>query len=366
MRIGIDAHVLGTRAGGNETYMRALVEALAVEAPRETLTALVSSSVHEAGRLPLPTRALRAHSSYARMLFEVPRLSRDFDLLHVQYTGPLRSACPFVVSLHDVVALHCPETMPFADRHRLRLMTGMTVRKAARIFVLTNAIRDDIVARYGVPPERFDLVQPPLDPAFHPIDGPDLLVGVRRKYGLPNRYVLYLGLIQPRKNIARLAAAIKMLRQSGYGGKLVIVGKRAWLHEGVLREIAALNMEEALVFTDYVAQEDLPLLYNAAEAFAYPSLYEGFGIPVLEALACGIPTLTSTDPALVEVAGGAALHADPLDVSALAAGLESVLGDVETRERLHSAGPRRAAHFTPERMARAALAGYRAAKGITE
>lgn len=360
MRIGIDAHVLGTRAGGNETYMRALLHALAAEAPDVSLTALVSEQVHADGDYPVPARPLRSHSSYARMLFEVPRLSREYDCIHVQYTGPLRCACPFVVSLHDVVVRHFPHTMPFADRHRLRLMTGMTVRKAARIFVLTNAIRDDIARLYDVPPERFDLVQPPLDPAFRPIDDGVALAAVRERYGLPPRYVLYLGLIQPRKNLARLAAAFKRVRAAGFDGKLVIVGKRAWLYEGVLRDIAALAIDDALVFTDYVAQCDLPLLYNAAEAFAYPSLYEGFGIPVLEALACAVPTLTSTDPALVEVAGGAAVHADARDVAALAMGLEQVLGDASLRARLREAGPLRAAHFTSKRMAQSALAGYRA------
>lgn len=364
MRAGIDAHVIGTRAGGNETYMRALLHALAAHAGDEAeWSALVSREEHERADVPLPTVPLRSRSPYTRMLIEVPRLARalGLDVLHVQYTAPLRCPCPCVVSLHDLVAFHWPETMPFAHRHRLRLMTGGTVRRAARLFVLTEAVRDDIAARYGVPPERFDLVQPPVPDAFRPMPDGEALNEVRAKYGLPEKFVLYTGLIQPRKNLVRLARAFQSLVRAGCEHTLVLAGPRAWLDEAVLRELDALNLGDRLIRTGYVDQADLPALYNAADAFAYVSLYEGFGIPVLEALACGTPVLASTDPALVEVAGGAALHADPLDVDALADGLTRVLTDAAYRTRAQSAGPARAATFIPARMAHAALAGYRAA-----
>jgi glycosyltransferase involved in cell wall biosynthesis len=240
-------------------------------------------------------------------------------------------------------------------------MTGGTVRRAARLFVLTEAVRDDIAARYGVPQERFDLVQPPVPDAFRPIPDGDVLNTVRAKYKLPEKFVLYTGLIQPRKNLVRLARAFRRLVRAGCEHALVVAGPRAWLDSGVLRELDAAGLRDRLVRTGYVDQADLPALYNAADAFAYVSLYEGFGIPVLEALACGVPVLASTDPALAEVAGGAAVHVDPLDEDAIADGLTRVLTDADWRARAQSAGPARAAAFTPERMARAALAGYRAA-----
>ncbi|MBP8130934.1 MAG: glycosyltransferase family 4 protein [Candidatus Hydrogenedentes bacterium] len=362
MKTGIDAHVLGTRAGGNETYMRALVQALAAHAPDADIAVFLNPGHQEPG-LPFPAFPLPTRSSYKRMLYVLPRLCRQvrLDLVHIQYTAPLRRPCPYVVSLHDLVAFHFPGTMPLADRCRLRALTPFTVRHAARIFVLTRAVQRDIQTRYGIPEDRFDLVQPPVDMAFRPAADPELLDRVRRKYRLPARFVLYVGLIQPRKNLVRLAQAFARLQRHGLDHALVITGKRAWLYQEAVDAIARLDLQDRLIFTDYVPREDLPAIYAAADAFAYVSLYEGFGIPVLEALACGTPTLASTDAALAEVAGGTAHHVDPRDVDAIEQGLIHVLTDGDFRERARREGPLRAARFTPERMAAAALDGYRRA-----
>lgn len=362
-RIGIDAHVLGTRAGGNESYMRVLLEALRRYAPTADITAFVHEEMC-ATDLGFSTHPIPTHSAYKRMLYALPLLSRrlGMDLIHVQYTGPLWSPCPFVVSLHDLVAFHLPETMPFADRHRLRLMTRGTVRRAARIYVLTRAIQRDIAERFHVPEDRFDLVQPPVDPIYHGMPGEDAQKRVRAKYGLPERFIAYVGLIQPRKNLVRLVQAYSRLEAHGLPHKLVIAGRRAWLYDELLDTINGLGLDDRLVFTNYVDYEDMPTLYRAADAFAYISLYEGFGIPVLEALACGTPTVASTDPALIEVAGGAALHVDAYDVDAIEAALVRALTDEEFRNKARAAGPARAGEFTFERMAAAAMEGYR--KGL--
>lgn len=361
MRVAVDAHVLGTRAGGNETYMRELLRALAAHPGDAEIVALLNPHAQE--ELSLPQHRLSTASSYTRMLYGVPLACRRIgaDLAHVQYTGPLWRTCPYVVSLHDLVAAHFPETMPAGHRYRLQLMTGMTVRRAARIFVLTRAVQADIAERYGVAADRFDLVQPPVDPAFCTPCGEAALRTVRARYALPDHYLLYVGLIQPRKNLERLAAAFARVCARGADHSLVIAGRRAWLYADLVAAIERLGLGDRIHFTDYVAAEDLPALYQAADAFAYLSLYEGFGIPVLEALASGVPTLASTDPALAEVVGGAALHVAPCDIDAIAAGLEQVLGDSELRARLRREGPARAAAFTAERMALAARAGYAAA-----
>ena len=359
IRIGIDAHALGTRAGGNETYMRVLLEALRGHASGADLTAFVNRGLDTTG-LGLATEPIPTDSSYRRMLYALPLLCRrhGMDVVHVQYTGPLWSPCPFVVSLHDLVAFHLPETMPFGHRHRLRMMTRGTVRRAARIFVLTRAIQHDIAGRFDVPEERFDLVQPPVEPIFLEPPSENSGAQVRERYGLPEHFILYLGLLQPRKNLARLVQAFAQLESRGLPHKLVIAGRRAWLYGELLDTISRLGLDNRLVFTEYVAREDLPALYRAADAFAYPSLYEGFGIPVLEALSCGTPTLASTDPALVEVSGGAALHVDARDTGAIEEGLARVLTDSAFREQARVAGPARAREFTLQRMAAAAIAGY--------
>lgn len=367
--IGIDAHALGTRAGGNETYMRCLLAALRpaldpAGAPR--FTAFTHAAYAASPDVDFPLHSLPSESSYRRLLLDLPRLCRSLalDLVHVQYTAPLRRPCPYVVSVHDLVGLRLPETMPWAARLRLRHLTGLTVRGAAGIFTLTNAIRDDIIAQYGIPPERFALVQPWIDAEFfRPVRDPEALARLRARYRLPPEFILYLGQLQPRKNLTRLAEAVAALRTAGYPHQLVLAGKRAWLYQDMLAAIERHGLDDALHFTDYVEPADLPGLYSAASVFAYPSRYEGFGIPVLEALACGVPCVISRDPALTEVAGGAAIACDAEDPGALRAALEHAITDESARRRAAAAGPARAAAFTPQAMAAAALKGYEQALG---
>ena len=363
MKIGIDAHVLGANVGGNETYMRQLLRALHKNASQENIHAFVSEKQHKQP-IPaygFPTTPIPVKSSYLRVPFVLPTLAKKsrIDVLHVQYTAPPFAPCPYVVSMHDIVAIRFPESMPFLDRHRLQLLTPRTLNNASRIFVLTNAIRDEIADHYHIPHERFDLVQPALEENFSPVENEETLRQVRKKYSLPKNYLLYLGLIQPRKNLARLARAFAQLKDHGHEHKLVIVGKRAWLYNEMITEIETLDLGDRIHFTGYVDQEDLPALYTAAELFTYVSLYEGFGIPILEAMACGCPVLTSTDPALTEVADGAAHHVDPHDVDAIAQGLLTLLADTNLRKSLRKKGLQRAANFTTERMAEAAITGYK-------
>ncbi len=365
MKVGIDAHAIGSRAGGNETYMRMLLRALREHAPETDCTIFARQDQYAAlaSEFGFPAQPIPVHSSYLRVPFVLPWMAAraKVDLLHIQYTAPPVCPCPYVVSMHDAVALRFPESMPFFDRHRLRLLGPRTLRRAARIFVLTNAMRDEIAERHGIAEDRFDLVQPALDSQFQRVDDPERLAETRRKYGLPEHYILFLGLLQPRKNLVRLATAFARLQDRGFDHKLVIVGKRAWLYGAMLEKIEALDLGERIVFTGYVDDQDLPALYSCAEVFAYVSLYEGFGIPVLEAMACGCPVLTSTDPALREVTGEAALHADPMDEGAIEDGLARLLTEEDLRKRLRAAGLHRAGEFTAEKMAGAALAGYRAA-----
>ena len=365
MRIGIDAHVLGSRAGGNETYMRALLKAMHTHAPETDLCAFISPErrTHASPAYGFPTVPIPVRSSYLRVPLVLPWLAarHGVDVLHVQYTAPPYCPCPYVVSMHDVVVKRFPESMPFGDRNRLRLLSRHTLRRAARVFVLTDAMRREISETYGVPAERCDLVQPFRDPLFVPITDSERLAAARQKYKLPEQYILYVGQVQPRKNLVRVAQACARLRDHGLATPLVIVGRRAWLYGPMLEAIQALDLGDRIQFTGYVDREDLPVLYSGAALFAYISEYEGFGIPVLEALACGTPVLASTDPALLEVAGGeqsAACHVSPYDVDAIEEALVRLLTDTELRADLAARGPQRAAHFTPARTAQAALDGY--------
>lgn len=362
MKIAIDAHALGTQAGGNETFIRELLYGLLEIAPDYDIAPLVFREYAERGEgvggynlVSMPRV-----SSWLRVPFVLPWLAwrNKFDLLHVQYIAPPYCPCPFVVTVHDVVWEVMPELMTPMDVGRLKRLVPSTVKRAARVFAVTNAMREAISQTYDYPPDRIDLVQTSIDPRFRPITDTKRHAEVRRKLGIDGPFVLYIGALQPRKNLLRLAQAFAQIQAAGLDHKLVITGKKAWLADDMLAGIDALNLGDRIVFTGYADHDDLPTLLTMADAFAYVSLYEGYGLPVLEAMACGTPVLTSTDPALTEVTGGHAVYAAPHNVDHIANGLIRILSETELRQRLQTDGPGRAAEFSRARMARQALEAY--------
>jgi glycosyltransferase involved in cell wall biosynthesis len=367
MKLLLDAHYIGSHAGGNETYTRNLINGLRDVAPAHEITLLTNRGhEHDATLRGFPARPLAMHSAYVRVPLLIPlaALRTHADLLHIQYTAPPWCPCPYVVTMHDLVAFKLPQTMPFRERHRLRLLSGNTLRRAARIFTVTHAMRREISEHFQIDPARIDVTPNALDPIYTPVEDEAARAAARAKYALPERYVLFVGLLQPRKNLARLARAFAKLVAEGLPHSLVITGKRAWLYGDMLEEMQSLNIASRLHYTDYVDRDDLPALYSMADCFAFPSLYEGFGIPVIEALACGTPVVASSDPALVEVSGGAALCPDPHDVDAIAAALRCALTDTAWRATARAQGLAHIQQYTAQNLGLAALGGYeRALRG---
>ncbi len=362
MNIAIDAHPLGTHAGGNETFIRRLLEGIRAVGCSHQIVALVNPDFPEGSAVAgFPAYRLPRRSSVHRVMIGLPKVCRDVraDLLHVQYIAPPQCPCPFVVTLHDMSWLRVPDTMPTLDRWRLRTLVPSTLRRAARVFVVSQAMKTEAINLYGVPEEKVDWTPNSVDTSFRPM--PEQAEMVRQKYALPASFILYVGALQPRKNLLRLAAACSMLAQKGFPHRLVIVGKRGWLHRRVDAELLPFEQAGYVRRIGYVDKDDLAPLYSAADVFAYVSLYEGFGLPVLEAMACGTPVVTSTDPALAEVAGNAAILCDPTDMDSIALALERVLTEKTLQERLRQAGLQRAQEFSITRMATAALEGYQRA-----
>jgi glycosyltransferase involved in cell wall biosynthesis len=280
------------------------------------------------------------------------------DLLHAQYVAPPVLPCPFVVTVHDLVWLHYPETLPWTMGRRLRHLVPWTVQRARRVCTPSHAIKHEVMERYDVAEDRIDVVSPATEDIMRPCADPGLIETVRDRYGIGPDYVLYVGAIQPRKNLGRLARAFAAAVQRGAPHQLVVTGKRMWLYKALIAEIESLGLEDRVVWTGYVGRNDLPILMSGCSAFAYVSLYEGFGLPVLEAMACGAPVLTSTDPALQEVAQGNAVHADPESIEEIQEGLASLLFHDHLSQRLREAGPEKAARYSRTAMARAALDCY--------
>jgi glycosyltransferase involved in cell wall biosynthesis len=367
MRVGIDARVLGNGIGGDETYVRNVVRALAAVDPDGDYTLFVTPPLP---KLPIPGAE---HLRHVVVLPNKSRISNPFamplalacariNVAHAVYMAPWPHPVPVVVSVHDIAYERYPQFFTPATVAGFRKFVPLTIRRSAAVLTLSEFCKTDIVRRYCVPPEKVVVAPGAADPIFRPLHDEARLQQVRERYSTGERFILCVGNLQPRKNVRTLIDAYVRLRRAGVmRHKLVLVGKKAWLYGDTFAAARASGYAQELIFTGYVPDADLVALYNAAELFVYPSIFEGFGLPPLEAMACGTPVVTSNTSALPETVGEAALTVDPLDVDALAAGIAAVLSDGSLRTRLSVQGMQRAAAFSWDASARAILGVYRGA-----
>lgn len=261
-----------------------------------------------------------------------------------------------VVTVHDMAFRVCPETVRLKTRLFLGLVLGGSIRRADRVVTVSEFSRQEILRFYHLPPEKVVVVPNGVDAGrFHPGYGAGVVKGAREKYGIGGRrYFLSLGNLEPRKNLVRLVRAYGMFRKrymEGIGDKeglplLAIAGGKGWMYGGIFREVKKEGLEGDVAFTGYVADTDVPALMAGADLFCFPSLYEGFGMPVLEAMACGTPVLASDIPALREVVGDAGILVDPLSARAIASGMERLYSQDGLAGRLRRDGPERARGFS--------------------
>lgn len=366
MHVVVNAQLLSTahtyRSGGISRYSYCLLQALRGDAGGHRVTALVGGSSVPAGLEETPTfRVLPSgwpsDRPAARIVWEQvvqPLLLRRLrpDVLHgLSYALPLAHVGAMVVTVLDLSFLRFPQYFNRANRVYLGAMTRLAVRRARRVIAISEFTRTEIVRLLGVPPERVAVVHCGVDERFRPVRDPAVLETFRRERGLPERFILYLGTIEPRKNLERLLDAYARIRRH-LPHKLVLAGGRGWKAEGVYARIAALDLERDVLLPGYVPMEEQPLWYNGADVYVYPSLYEGFGLPPLEAMACGTPVVASWTSSLPEVVGEAGVQVDPESVEDIVRGLRIVLEDPERRAALQAAGQERARPFTWEAAAR--------------
>jgi len=293
--------------------------------------------------------------THLRLSWEMAR--RPPDLLFVPaHVLPIVHPRRSVVTVHDLGYLYYPQAHRLLDRIYLDLSTRYNARAAAHLIADSSATQRDLIERYGVEPDKITVVYPGYDDtAFQPVSDEEAIEAVKTRYDIAGDYILFVGTLQPRKNLIRLTEAFSNLQPPTSNLQLVIAGKKGWLYEKAFRRVKELGLEGSVLFPGYVAAGDLPALLSGARLFVFPSLYEGFGLPVLEALACGTPVVCSNASSLPEVAGDAALLVDPLDVGGLAAALARVLGDEELRAELIQRGFEQAKGFSWERCARETL-----------
>lgn len=368
MKVAIDAHALGSGLGGNETYIRNVIRALAAIDPDGDYTLFLGprSGDEIAGTEHMRRVVVHPHSPLVRIPLSFPlALARaGADVVHVQYFAPPLCPARLVVSVHDIAYERYPHFFTPREVTRFRVLVPLAIRRAAVVLTLSEFSRQDILRRYHTPPEKVVVAPCAADPAFRKIDDPAQLVAIKERHGIDGPYILCVSNLQPRKNLKTLIAAYVALRTAGETRhKLVLVGRKAWLYDEIFAAARDSGFAGDLVFTGYLPREDVVALYNAADLFVYPSIFEGFGLPPLEAMACGTPVVTSSTSSFPEVVGDAALTVDPLDVAALAGAMARVLHDPTLRARLRERGLRRAAAFSWEATARIILEAYRRAAG---
>ena len=367
MRIAIDAHSVGAQLGGNESYALNLIEALAqIDSVNEYTLYVTTAAAHERFHQRWPN--FRVHRTLPHTpLIRIPlTLSTELrkhpvDVLHVQFTAPPFCPCPVVVSIHDLSFEHLPQTFNRRSRTQLRLTVRHSARRATRILTLSEHTRRDVIDTYRIAADKVTAIPLAAPSHFGPVADDKELQRVRHIYGIEGDYVLTVGSIQPRKNLVRLIKAYAALRgahSSNKCPKLVIVGKCAWLYDETLRALEETDVRDSVVLTGYVPESDLPALYSGALCFVYPSYFEGFGLPPLEAMKCGAPVIVGNATSLPEVVGDAALKVDPFDISAITAAMDQLINNSELRRELSVKGQARAKMFDWNDTARRTLAVY--------
>ena len=372
VRVGIDARLLGDLRSGIGRYTSYLVEELGALPGPEEYTLFLDRPLRNALGNPrlIPSVIENRHRllwSFHSLPLRLRRLRLDCYHSTTGYELPFVKRSAYVITVHDLIPLRFPALTPWRYRTAFGLLLRRAVRVADRIIAVSESTRRDLIELLHTPAERITVVPEAADGRFHPPEDQEGLAHVRLRYALPRRFLLFVGLLEPKKNIRGLLQAVACLRQAGRWPadlRLVVVGDQGWSMGGLPQQVGALGLEGIVRFLGYVPDSDLPLLYGAAEAFIFPSLYEGFGLPLLEAMACGTPVVASTRGSLPEVAGDAAVLVEPDPPEALAEGIYRVITDSALREEYRHRGLQRARAFSWRRTAEATLAVYRqASKG---
>ncbi len=370
MKIGLNAHLLSRQAGyrsaGIHSYIHNLLRHLPTSAPANwQFRAMVGAANRATFDGVIMRRArLDTESPLRRILWEqvcqAPQL-RQFDLYHaLAFIAPLWLAAPMVVTVYDLSFMRYPAGLSRARRLYLRLFTAQTCRRARRVLAISQSTASDLSSLLHIPASKIDVTPLGYDQeAFRPLSAAEV-DAFRRRQGLPPRFWLFVGTLEPRKNLLMLLHAYARLPQSARL-PLILGGGRGWLADDIFATIERHGLADCIRHIGFIPAVDLPIWYNSAEAFLYPSVFEGFGLPVLEAMACGTPVLTSNVSSLPEVIGSAGMTLPPDDAAVWADALEDIVTNKDWRSMASRRGLERAKQFTWQRTAELTLASYRRA-----
>ncbi len=380
MKIGIDVTAAITQGGGIGRYTRELIFALtAVDQHNEFH--FFSAKTPTASPVPNPiprTKNVQLHTAplderwlyrlwyRLRLPLPVQTFTGGLDLFHSPdfVLPPVHGRIPTLLTVHDLSFVHYPETFPERLVSYLNRVVPWSVGRATHILADSQATKDDLTAVWRVPPEKVTVLYSGVHGRFQPVTDEQKLTAVRQRYQLGDApYILAVGTVQPRKNYQMLIRAFQPIART-HPHNLVITGGKGWLMEEMMAEVARQGLHGRVHFPGFVADEDLPALYSGAALFVLPSLYEGFGLPLLEAMGCGVPVISSNASSLPEVAGDAAIQLSPHDQKGWTEAIHHLLADPVARTRLVAAGFRQARRFTWEQSARQLCTLYQQLCGL--
>jgi glycosyltransferase involved in cell wall biosynthesis len=364
MKIGIDAHFVGVRHGGNEHHFGNVLRAMA-RLPQGDEEFFVFN-YRGAGKDALPggrfgVVELRKRSVYLQRAWEIPRAARrlGLDVIHVPFNVLPVGRAKKVLTIHDLAFLHVGDTFDYLERKRMAIMTAFSARRADHIFAVSEFSKRDIMHQYGIPENRITVT-------YNAVDGDEFNAWSRQERdqfrtanGLPERFLLFVGTLQPRKNVINLLRAFARLARQDKEVRLLLVGRKGWIYDSIFTFIRENDLATRVSHRENVDARTLVGLYNTAAGLVFPSIFEGFGMPILEAMRCGCPVASANVTSMPEIYGEAALEFDPRDIPGMAAQMAVLAGDEAARRELIRKGAANCGRFSWEQSASRILQVYR-------
>lgn len=362
MRVGIDGHMIGDHSGGNESYYTNILLNMNPTKNLKLILFLKKGVDDILFKDKYQIVRFEEMNSFKRNFIELPNLCKQYnlDLLHTQYFIPFYRPCPVVCTIHDICFEHYKNIFTKKEYFRQKILIPYAAKNSEFVFTVSKNAKKDIIKHYKINEKKVIVTYNAVDTAFRKLNEKELNENqLRKKFNIgKERYILSVGNLQPRKNLPRLIRAfIKSLTNLKEDTKLVIVGKKAWMFEDIIKE--ACNDNDRIIFTDYVSKEDLIRLYNAATCFVYPSFFEGFGIPPLEAMACGTPVAVANKTSLPEVVGNAGIFFNPFSENEIMQGIITLLDNDDERKRLIELGFKRVKKYSWSTSARVVEKTYK-------
>jgi glycosyltransferase involved in cell wall biosynthesis len=368
MIIGWNTTLLQEKLSGIGNYIEKILMEIKKREIKDRIILLGSNNYYDYSKINFKNNIFLSNGIISRnrifrilweqIILPIKAKKNNIDILHCPaHVLPLFYSQKTVLTIHDLAFKLFPKAFKWQNRFYLNFIVPLSIKKADRIIAVSKNTKKDIIEEYNIDSNKIKVIYNGVNEKYREIRDEIIINKVKEKYKLPKKFILYLGTLEPRKNIKRLIKAFNKVKKSDT--KLVIAGGKGWLYDDIFELVKTLNLENEIIFTGYVDEEDIVPLYNAATVFVYPSLYEGFGLPPLEAMACGTPVITSNVSSLPEVVGEAAITIDPYNIEDISSAIRKVLNSEKLKENLSKKGIQQSKKFSWKKTTEETLNLYR-------